>query len=138
MSQSCRAHLLFGARLIQQNSRFQFFFAWKFFFFHCFMKFLVKIYMKRYERHKVSYRVFHILSKYTWKDMKDTIRHFGQQTSSTLCFVLYLVHPKIKFHISYWTKVVTDSNLAPLLRGIKCLKKLHLGQLFQSVTSFET
>ena len=33
-------------------------------------------------------------SKYTWKDMTDTIKHFEQQTSSTLCSVLYLVHPK--------------------------------------------
>ena len=32
--------------------------------------------------------------------MTDTIRHFEQQTSSTLCSVLYqVVHPKIKFHI---------------------------------------
>ena len=59
---------------------FFFFFCLKGFFFHCFMKFPVKI---------------------LWKDMKDTIRHFGQQISSTLCFVLYLVHRKIKFHISY-------------------------------------
>ena len=42
------------------------------------------------------------LSKYTWKNMTETIKHFGQQTSSTLCSVLYLVHQKIKFHISYW------------------------------------
>ena len=33
------------------------------------------------------------LSKYTWKDTTDTIKHFVQQTSSTLCSVLYLVHP---------------------------------------------
>ena len=32
MSQSCRAHLFFGARLIQQNSRFEFFFACLIFF----------------------------------------------------------------------------------------------------------
>ena len=30
--------------------------------------------------------------------MTDTIKHFEQQTSSTLCSVLYPVHPKIKFH----------------------------------------
>ena len=28
------------------------------------------------------------------------MKHFEQQTSSTLCSVLYLAHPKIKFHIS--------------------------------------
>ena len=41
------------------------------------------------------------LSKYTWKNVIDTIKHFKQQTSSTsstLCSVLYLVHPKIKLH----------------------------------------
>ena len=33
MSQSCRAHLFFGARLIQQNPRFEIFFACLIFFF---------------------------------------------------------------------------------------------------------
>ena len=70
------------------------------------------------------------LSKYRWKDMTDTIKHFEQQTSSTLFSVLYLVHPKIILN-----KVVADSNLKRLLlRG----EKMHLGQVFQSVTSFET
>ena len=32
MSQSCRVHLFFGARLIQQNSRFEFYFACLIFF----------------------------------------------------------------------------------------------------------
>ena len=32
--------------------------------------------------------------------MTDTMKHYEQQTFSTLCSVLYLVHPKIKFHIS--------------------------------------
>ena len=52
MSQSCCAHLFFGARLIQQNPRFEIFFACLFFFFfQLFMNFLVKIYKKRYEKH---------------------------------------------------------------------------------------
>ena len=33
--------------------------------------------------------------------MTDTIKHFEKHTSSTLCSVLYLVHPQIKVHISY-------------------------------------
>ena len=49
MSQSCRARLFFGARLIQQNSRFEFFLL--IFFFQFFMNLLVKIYKKRYDRH---------------------------------------------------------------------------------------
>ena len=76
MSQSCRAHLFFGARLIQQNSRFEFFLlAWFFFF------------------------SFYDLSKNTRKDMTDTMKHFEQQTSSTLVFCLVSCSSKIKFHI---------------------------------------
>ena len=81
------------------------FFCLKVFFFYCFMKFLVKIYMKRYERH----------NKTLW-------------TTDFFNSVLYLFHPKIKFYISYWTKVVTDSNLARLLGGGTVKKKTHLGQ----------
>ena len=79
------------------------------------------------------------LSKYRWKDMTDTITHFEQQISSTLCSALYLVHPKIKFHISYWTKLWTTQiwNVCCSEKKEK-LKKMHLGQVFQSVTSFET
>ena len=44
------------------------------------------------------------LSKYRWKDMTDTIKHF-EQTSPTLCSDLYLCYSKIKFHISYRTKL---------------------------------
>ena len=44
------------------------------------------------------------LSKYTWRYMTDTVKHFEQQISSTLCFV-YLFHPKIKFLILFWTKL---------------------------------
>ena len=56
MSQSCRAHLFFGARSIQQNSRFEFFFGLLNFFFvlflvFLFMNLLVKIYKKRYDGH---------------------------------------------------------------------------------------
>ena len=80
------------------------------------------------------------LSKYTWNDMTDTIKHFEQQTSSTLCSVMYLVHPKIKFHLSYWTKLWPTQILHVCCSGGggRRLKKTHLGQIFQSVTSFET
>ena len=101
MSQSCRMHLFCGVCLIQQNSSFWFFCSLNFFSIF-FMNLLAKIYMKRYDRHN---------------------KHFGQQTSPTLDSVLYLVHPKIKFHISYWTKVVADSNLMLLLLGRKNTKR---------------
>ena len=72
--------------------------------------------------------------------MTDTMKHFEQLTFSTLCSVLYLVHPKIKFHIS---KLWPTHNLTRLLlrkkkKKKKTFKKPHLGQVFQSVTSFET
>ena len=89
--------------------------------------------------------------------MTDTMKHFEQQTSSTLCSVLYLVHPKSS---SIYFKAVDDSNLTCLLLRKKLTnkqkqnktkqnkkkknpnktvkKKQHLGQVFQSVTSFET
>ena len=72
MSQSCRANLFFGARLIQQNSSFCFCFCFCFF---------------------VSF-LRTCLSKYTRKDITETMKHFEQQTSSTLCSLLYLTHPK--------------------------------------------
>ena len=85
------------------------------------------------------------------QDMADTIKHFVQQISSNLCSVLYLVHPQIKVHISYETKLWPDPNLTRLLLREKkkkkkggggppknVFKKMHLGQVFQSFTSFET
>ena len=78
MSQSCRTHLFFGARLIQQNSRFESFLLAYFF----------------------SFFWWTCLSKYTRKDMTDTMKHFEQQTFSTQRSVLHPVHSKIKLHIS--------------------------------------
>ena len=54
LSQSCRTHLFYGARLIQQNSWFELFLLVSFFF-----QFL-----------------WTFLSKYTWKDITHTIKHF--------------------------------------------------------------
>ena len=67
MSQSCRVHLFFGVRLIQQNSRFEFF---------CLLNFFFQFFMNW-------------LSKYTRKDMTDTLKHFQQQTffNSVFCLV---------------------------------------------------
>ena len=77
--------------------------------------------------------------------MTDTVKHFKQQTSSSLCSVLYLVHPKIKFHISrLWTTKIwhvcclEDEEEEEEEKKKNTLKKTHLGQVFQSVTSFET
>ena len=50
--------------------------------------------------------------------MTNTIKHTGQQSFEfcALIYVLDLVQPKIKFHISHSTKVVTDLNLTRLLK----------------------
>ena len=76
------------------------------------------------------------LSKYTRKDMTDTMKHFEQQTSSILCSFLYLVHPKSSsiFQSCDWLK--SDTSAAQKKKNVR--KKMHLGQVFQSVTSFET
>ena len=75
--------------------------------------------------------------------MTDTIKNTLNNRLLQLCVLsLYLVHPKIKFHIFILNKVVTDSNLTLLLlrkkKKKKKKKKTHLGQFFKSVTSFET
>ena len=120
MSQSCRARLFFGALLIQQNSRFEFFLL-AYFFFQFFWT---------------------CLSKYTRKDMSDTMKHFEQQTSSTLCSVLYLVHPKSSSIFQSCDRLKSDTSAAKKTKNKqtnkKTIKKTHLGQIFQSVTSFET
>ena len=78
MFQSCRAHLFSGARLIQQNSRFEFFCLLNFFS-SFFMNLLVKIYKKRYDRHNGT----------LWKtDFLNSV------------FCLVSCSSKIKFHIS--------------------------------------
>ena len=78
--------------------------------------------------------------------MTDTIKHFEQQTSSTMCSVLYLCSSKnqvLIFHTeqSYdRLKFETSAaqNKKKKKKTKKKLKKMHLGQVFQSVTSFET
>ena len=81
------------------------------FFPHFFMNLLVKIYKKRYDRH----------SETLW-----TTDFFNS------VFCLLSCSSKIKFHIS---------KLWPTQIWHVCCsekKKTHLGQVFQSVTSFET
>ena len=71
------------------------------------------------------------LSKYRWNDMRDTIKHSEQQTSSTMCSVLYLVHPKIKFHIYTeqscdWLKLkLSVAQKKKKKKVIKKKKKMH-------------
>ena len=63
-------------------------------------------------------------SKYTRKDMTDTMKHFEQQTSSTLCSVFKcLVSCSAKNQVPYF-KAVTDSNLTLLLLRRKKKKPL--------------
>ena len=68
--------------------------------------------------------------------MTDTMKHFEQQTLFNSCLPCILF---IQNEVPYF-KAVTDSNLTRLLprKKKKTVKKPHLGQVFQSVTSFET
>ena len=114
-----RVCLFFGARLIQQNSNFQYFLL-AYFFPPFLMNFLVKIYMKRHDRQ----------NKTLW-------------TTDFFNSVFCLVSCSSKNQVPYFilNKVVTDSNLTCLLlrkKNKKTKTKTHLGQVFQSVTSFET
>ena len=74
--------------------------------------------------------------------MTDTMKHFEQQTSSTLCSVLYLVHPKSSSIFQSCERLKSDVSTAQKKtkqnKTVKKKKKMHLGQVFQSVTSFET
>ena len=71
--------------------------------------------------------------------MTDTMKHFEQQTFSTLCSVLYLVHPKRKFIFQSCDRLKSDTSAAQKKKKKKKhVKKTHLGQVFQFVTSFET
>ena len=90
MSHSCRAHLFFGARLIQQNPKFEIFLL-AYFFFQFFMNFLVK---------------------YTRKDMTNTMEHFEQQTSSTLCLSFILLIQKSSFIFQSCDRLKSDTSAA--------------------------
>ena len=117
-SQSRRAHLFFGARLIQQNSRFEFCFACYFF------------------------PVFYELACQNIQEkICRYIETLEQQTSSTLCSVLYLVHPKSGSIFQSCDRLKSDTSAAQKKKKKKKknhVKKTHLGQVFQSVMSFET
>ena len=75
----------------------------------------VKICMKRYDTHNKAH----------WTTVYRLLE---------LSLVPYLVHPKIKFYISYWTKVVTGSNLTLLLIPFR---KWAPGDFYPKVDWFE-
>ena len=126
-SQSCSSHSFFGARLIQKNSSFWFliFFLLAYFFFQFVMNLLVKTYMKIYDRDNET----------LW-----TTDFFN----SVFCLISCSSKNQIKFLILYWTKscdrLKSDTSAAQKKtnKQTKNVKKPHLGQVFQSLTSFET
>ena len=63
------------------------------------------------------------------------MKQFEQHTSSTLCSVLYLVHPKSSSIFQSCDRLKSDTSAA---QKKKKQKNMHLGQAFQSVMSFET
>ena len=140
MSQSCRAHLFFGAHLIQQNLSFSFCFLFFFFFFFCFFVFvfvfacllaiffqffffmtvLVKIYVKRYDKH----------NKTLWTtDFFNSV--FCLVSCSSKNQVPYVITKKL-WPTRIWHVCCSEKKKK------KTLKQPYLGQVFQSVTSFDT
>ena len=117
MSQSCRAHLFFGPRLIQQNSRFDFFF---FFFFACL----------------IFFPVFYELAcqniqEKIWQTQWNTLNNRLLQLCILSC-ILFIQNQscdRLKSDTSATKKTKQNKK--------KVKKQLHLGQVFQSVTSFE-
>ena len=117
MSQSCHAHLFFGARLIQQNSSLIFFARWIFF-----SSFLWLVCQKIQEK--------------IWQTQWNTLNN---KLLQLLCSALYLVHPKSSSIFPSCDRLKSDTFAAQeKKKKKKTLKKPHLGQVFQSVTSFET
>ena len=68
--------------------------------------------------------------------MSNTMKHFEQQTSSTLCSVLYLALQKSSSIFQSCDRLKSDASAAQEKK--KTFKKQRLGQVFQFVTSFET
>ena len=102
MSQSCRAHLFYRCAFDSAKFKVWLFFACLIFFFSF---------------------LWTCLSKYTRKDMTDTMKHFEQQTSSTLCSVLYLVHPKSSSIFQSCERLKSDMSAARGGGGRNCFKK---------------
>ena len=73
--------------------------------------------------------------------MTDTIKHFEQQTSSTLC-ILFIQKSSSIFHTEQscdWLEFDTSAARGGGGGfGGEAFKKTHLVQVFKSVTSFET
>ena len=69
--------------------------------------------------------------------MTDTMKHFEQQTLNSV-FCLVSCSSKIKFSIFQSCDWLKSDTSAAQGGGKKVKKKIHLGQVFQRVTSFET
>ena len=79
------------------------------------------------------------LSKYTRKNMTDTMKHFEQQTSSICVLSCILFIHKSSSIFQSCERHKSDTSAAHEKKQTnKPVKKPHLGQVFQSVTSFET
>ena len=69
-----------------------------------------------------------LLVKIYIKNMTDTIKHFEQQTSSTLVFCLLSCSSKNQVPYFILNKAVTDSNLTGLLLRKKKKRKEKNGK----------
>ena len=102
MSQSCRAHLFFGARLIRQNSRFEFFWlAW--FFFFSFLRLACQ---------KIQEKIWHM----QWNTLNNKLLQL-------LCSALYLVHPKSSSICQSCDRLKSDTFAAQKKKKKKNVKK---------------
>ena len=117
MSQSCRAHLFFGARLIQQNPRFEFFCL---FFFSVFYELSCQ---------NIQVKI--------WQTQWNTLNNRLLQLCVLSCILLIQKSSSI-FQSCDRLKSDTSAAQEKKKKKKKRLKKLRLGQVFQFVTSFET
>ena len=63
------------------------------------------------------------LSKYSRKDMTDTMKYFEQQTFSPLCSVLYLVHQKSSPIFQSCDRLKSDTSAAQKKKQNKTKQK---------------
>ena len=70
--------------------------------------------------------VFYELACQNIQELTDTMKHFQQKTSSTLCSVLYLVHPKSSSMFQSCERLKSDTSAAQKKKKKKLFKKPHL------------
>ena len=163
MSQSCRAPRTFVFRCAFDSAKFELLFYFILFYFILFYFILFYLFLIFFACLIFLIFLYELAcQKYTRKDMTGTIKHFEPQTSSTLRLVFCLVsscssknqvlifntaqsYDRLGFDTSAAQKKTKQNKTKQKNKNknenknkTKQKKKKHLGQVFQSVTSFET